>query len=100
MAVSEKTKTSNNKIQQNKDHYDLDKQTAKVFGVLSENVDKYEFLTGEGVSPEMDLLEKAATINKLEYSPSVSELKKQTVIAKKQYQVLDQAYEIDENGKD
>ena len=35
----------------------------------SENVSKSEFLTGKDVSPEKDLLEKAATIKRFEYLP-------------------------------
>ena len=45
-------------------------------------VRKYEFLTGEDVLPEKDLLEKAASIKRYKYSPLGSELKKQTDIAK------------------
>ena len=51
-----------NKIKQKKVWYDLDKQTAKISTPSSGNLDKYEFLTGKDVSPEKDLLEKAATI--------------------------------------
>ena len=42
------------------------------------NVSKYEFLTGEDVSPEKGLLEKAATIKRFEYSPLGKELIKIT----------------------
>ena len=35
--------------------------------MLSGSVDKYEFLTGEDVLPEKELLEKASTINFFEY---------------------------------
>ena len=52
----------------------------------SENVSKSEFLTGKDVSPEKDLLEKAATIKRFEYLPWGSALKKQTDIIEKQYQ--------------
>ena len=58
-------------------------------------VRKYEFLTGEDVLPEKDLLEKAASIKRYKYSPLGSELKKQTDIAKKQYQVLDKVHGCD-----
>ena len=61
----------------------------------SGNVGIYEFLTGEDV-----LLEKAATIKKFEYSHLGSELKKQTYIARKQYQGLDKVYEFDKKGDD
>ena len=44
-----------------------------------------DFLTRKDVLSEKYLLEKDATINRFEYSPSGSELKKQTGIAKDQY---------------
>ena len=53
MTVSEKIKTVNKKIKQNKAHYDLDRQTTKMSALLSGNVSKYDFLTGKDV-----LLEK------------------------------------------
>ena len=47
MNVNEKMKTIDNKIEQNKSQYNLDKQkTAKTSALLSGNVGKYEFLTG------------------------------------------------------
>ena len=42
---SEKIKTIDNKMEQNKARYDLDKQTAKISAISSENVGKYEFST-------------------------------------------------------
>ena len=42
----------------------------------SGNIGKYEFLIGKDVLPEEDLLEKAATIKRYEYSPFSSEIKK------------------------
>ena len=59
----------------------IDKQAN--ISTLSSGKGKYEFLTGKGQ------LEKAATIKRFEYSPLGSELKKQTDIAKKQYQGLE-----------
>ena len=69
MIISEKIKTVNNKIEQNKAQYDLDRQTAKISALLSGNVTKYRLLTGKDVLPEKDLLEKAAAIKRFEYSP-------------------------------
>ena len=68
MTISKKIKAINNKIEQNKAQYNLDKQTAKIFALSSENVSKYEFLTGKDILPEKDLLEKAATIKRFKYS--------------------------------
>ena len=46
-------------------------------------------MTGKNVLPEKGLLEKkATTMKKFEYSPLGRELKKQTDIAKTQYQKL------------
>ena len=49
MTVSEKIKTVDNRIKQNKAQYDLDKQTAQISALSSGNVSKYEFLTGKDV---------------------------------------------------
>ena len=83
MSISEKIKTVNNKIKQNKAQYNLDRQTAKTSALSSANVSKYEFLTGKDVLPEKDLLAKAAPIKEFEYSPLGQELKKQTSAAEK-----------------
>ena len=72
------------------------KQTAKISASSSGNVSKYEFLTGNDVLPEKDLLEKAATMKRFEYLLLGKELKAQTDIAKKQYQKLNNIYEFDE----
>ena len=57
MSISEKIKAINNKIEQSKDQYDLDRQTAKISALSSGNVSKYEFLTGKDVLTGKDLLE-------------------------------------------
>ena len=49
MTVSEKIKTADNRIKQNKAQYDLDKQTAQISALSSGNVSKYEFFTGKDV---------------------------------------------------
>ena len=84
MTVSKEIKTINSKIEQNKAQYDLDRQTAKMSALSSGNVNsKNEILTGKNVLPEKDLLEKAATFKRFEYSLLDKELKAQTDIAKK-----------------
>ena len=93
MTVSKKIKTVDNKIEQNKAQYDLDRQNAKVSASSSANITKYEFLTVKDVLPEKDLLEKAATIKRFEYSTLRSELRKQSSVAEKQYQKLDKVFE-------
>ena len=54
----------------------------------SGNVVKFEFLTGEHVLTEKELLEKSATIKIFEYLPLGKELKAQIDIAKDQYKLL------------
>ena len=56
------------------------------------------FLSDEGVLLKKHMLEKAATIKRFEYLSLGSELKKQTDIAKKQYQVLDKICEFDKEN--
>ena len=89
--TDEKIKIVDNKIQQSKDPYDLDRQTTNISALLSGNVGEYEFLTGEDVLPEKGLLEKVAAIKNW---------KKQTDIAEKQYQGLDRVYESDKMESD
>ena len=79
MTISKKIKTINNKIEQNKAQYNLDRQSGKISALLSGNVGKYEFLTGKDALLEKDLLGKVAKI-----TPLGSELKKQADIAEKQ----------------
>ena len=67
MTLGEKIKMIDNKIEQNKGQYDLDRQTAKIWTLSSGNVGKYEFLTGKDVLPERGLFKKAATIKNYEY---------------------------------
>ena len=57
MSISGKIKAVNNKINQNKAQYNLDRQFAKISTLSSWNVSKYEFLTSIDVLPEKNLLE-------------------------------------------
>ena len=66
MSISEKIKAINNKIEQNKAQYDLDRQTAKISALSSGNVIKYKFLAGKDVLPEKDLKEKVAALKRFE----------------------------------
>ena len=59
----------------------------------SGNACKYEFLTGKDVLPEKELLEKAATVKRLEYLLLGKELKAQTNATEKQDQVLNSIFE-------
>ena len=94
MIISKKIKAINNKIEENKAHYNLDKQTATISALSSGNISKYELLTDKDVLPEKYLLEKATTMKRFEYSSLGKELNAQTDIAKKQYQKLDDTDEF------
>ena len=83
MSISEKIIAINNKTEQNKSQYDLDRQTAKISAFSSGNVCKYYFLTGKDALAEKNLLEKAATMKRFEYLRLDKELKAKTDIAKK-----------------
>ena len=96
MSISEKIKAINNKIEQNKAQYNLDRQTAAISALSSGNVKKYGFLTCKDVLSEKDLLEKAATFKRFEYSPLGKELKKQTIVAEKRHQDFDKVFNYDE----
>ena len=99
MSISEKITAINNKNEQNKVRYDLDRQTAKISALSSENVSKYEFLTGKDFLLEKDLLEKAVALKRCEYSLWGKELKAQTKVTEKQYQWLNKLLKPDEKEK-
>ena len=65
MTVTDQIKVLNRKIKQNESQYDLDREAAKIFALSSNNLDKYESLTGEDLGIKSSTLEQA----KFEYSP-------------------------------
>ena len=65
MTVTDHFKILNRKILQNEAQYDLDKKTAKISALFSNNLDKYEYLTGEDLVPQPSTVEQA----KFEYFP-------------------------------
>ena len=75
-------KTIDNKIEQNKAQYDLERQTTKILLHHQETLVNI-FSTGKNVLLEKDLLEKAATLNRFDYSSFGKWLKAQTDIEKK-----------------
>ena len=92
MTITKKFKTTDKIIEQNEAQYELDTKTAKISALSSGNVCKYEFLTSKDLLLEKALLEKAATIKRVDYSPLGKELMAQTDLAKKEYQGLDKAF--------
>ena len=53
MSVTDQIKILDRKIKQNEPQYDLDREAAKISAFSSNNVDKYEYLSGEdlGLKP-------------------------------------------------
>ena len=65
MTVSVKIKSIDNKIEENKVQYNLDRQTANTLALSLKIIDKYEILTGGNILTEKELLQKSATIKNL-----------------------------------
>ena len=65
MTDTDQIKVLNRKIKRNESQYDLDREAAKISALFSNNLDKYELLSGE------NLVIKPSTIKqtKFEYSP-------------------------------
>ena len=64
MTVTDQIKILNRKIMQNEAQYDLDRKAAKISALFSNNLDKYEYLTGEDFGLKPSTIEQA----KFEYS--------------------------------
>ena len=65
MTVTDQIKILGRKIMQNKSQYDLDRKAAKISALLSNSLDKYEYLTGEDIGLKPSTVEQA----RFEYSP-------------------------------
>ena len=64
MTLTEQVKILDNKIKANKAQYDLDKEAAKISGLSSGELEKYEYLTCEDLGYKPNVIQKA----KFEYS--------------------------------
>ena len=64
MTVTDQIKILDRKIKQNESQYDLDREAAKISALSSNNLDKYELLTGEDLGLKPSTIEQA----KFEYS--------------------------------
>ena len=64
MTVTDQIKILDRRIKQNKAQYDLDREAAKISALSSNNLDKYEYLTGEDLGLKPSIVEQA----KFEYS--------------------------------
>ena len=65
MTVTDHIKILNRKIMQNEAQNDLDRKPAKISALSSNNLDKYEYLTGEDLDLKKSTIEQA----KFESSP-------------------------------
>ena len=65
MTVTDQIKILDRKIMQNEAQYDLDRKAAKISALSSNNLDKYEYLTGEDLGLKPSTIEQT----KFEYTP-------------------------------
>ena len=65
MTLTDAIKILDNKIKANQTQYDLDREAANISALLSKELDKYEYLTGEDLGYKQGVVEPA----KFEYSP-------------------------------
>ena len=65
MTITDQIKILDRKIMQNEAQYNLDRKAAKISALSSNNLEKYEYLTGEDLGLRPSTVEQA----KLEYSP-------------------------------
>ena len=65
MTITDQIKILNKKIIQNEAQYDLDRKAAKISALSSNNLDKYEYLTGEDLDLKPNTIEQA----RFQYSP-------------------------------
>ena len=65
MTITDQIKTLDKKIMQIEAQYDLDRKAAKISALSSNNLDKYEYLTGEDLGLKPSIVEQA----RFEYSP-------------------------------
>ena len=65
MTIADQIKISDRSIMQNEALYDLDRKAAKISALSSNDLDKYEYLTGEDLGLKPSTIEQT----KFEYSP-------------------------------
>ena len=65
MTITDQIKILNRKTRQNEAQSDLDRRAAKISALPSNNLDKYEYLSGEDLGLKPSTVEQA----KFEYSP-------------------------------
>ena len=65
MIITNQIRILDKKNLQNEAQYDLDREAAKIFALSSNNLDKYEYLTGEDLGLKPSTVEQT----RFEYSP-------------------------------
>ena len=65
MTITDQIKILDKKILENEARYDLDRKAAKISALSANNLDKYEYLTGEDLGLKPNTVEQA----KFEFSP-------------------------------
>ena len=65
MTIADQIKILDRNIMQNEELYDLDRKAAKISALSSNDLDKYEYLTGEYLGLKPSTIEQT----KFEYSP-------------------------------
>ena len=65
MTVTDQLKIIDNKIEVNQAQYDVNRLAAKISTLSSDELEKYEYLTGEDLGYKQSVVEQA----KFEYSP-------------------------------
>ena len=68
MTVTDQIKILVRRIMQNEAQYDLDRKDAKISAFSSNNLDKYEYVTGEDLGLKPSTVEQA----EFEYSPLIN----------------------------
>ena len=67
MTVTDHIQILDKRTMQNKAQYDIDRKGAKISALSSNNLNKYEYLTGEDLNLKQSTVEQA----RFEYSPLV-----------------------------
>ena len=96
MTKIDQLKILDNKIRANKAHYDLDREAPKISALSSGELDKYEYLSGEGLGYKPDVVQKA----KFEYSSLGKVFKKGLDKDDKKEGLLKRLKNIEDKNKD
>ena len=93
MTVTDQIKILDRKIKQNEAQDDLDRKAPKISALSSNNLDKYEYLTGEDLGLKPNSVEQA----KFEYSPLGKIFNKELKEEDKKEELLKRLKNIEKN---